>query len=175
MPGPRIAISLSSIPAFPVRTLPPRSQEAPAAIRHMTRANVNTMERPWWNGAEIRPGKKECPVMAACRAMGAPAAAKDAVSVLGVICLLTVIWRPLEVVSVLLPSSVGKRVGWWVNPYAPPRQPDWDSAIRAEPPEWTEIDHWEYRKRAFEVYSGIMQLEIEQYLGDNGGQQQRPE
>jgi len=35
-----------------------------------------------------------------------------------------------------------------------------------------EIDRWEFDKRFFEVHVGIMQLEIEQYLGDEGERQQ---
>jgi hypothetical protein len=40
----------------------PRIQEAMAAIRHIVRANANTMVRPCINGPEIRSGKKLGPV-----------------------------------------------------------------------------------------------------------------
>ena len=123
-------------------------------------------------GISLAVGGAEMAAMDACRAAGAPFAAEAAVIVVAFACLLAVAWCPLQVVSVLLPRCVGRRVYRWENPYAPPPRHDWASGIRAEPPEWTEIDHWEFHRLLLEVRVGVMQLEIEQYLRGEDGQQQ---
>jgi len=41
---------------------PPRSQEATAAIRHISEEAMNAMRRPWMKGPEMSWGKKWLPV-----------------------------------------------------------------------------------------------------------------